>query len=36
MKIVVSTVAWILMPIAILVIAFDAAKCYIESKIERD
>ena len=35
-KIIVSTLAWLLMPIAAFVIAFDVAKCYIESKIDKD
>jgi len=35
MKIITAIVSWILMPIAIIVVAYDIAKCFIESKVLR-
>jgi hypothetical protein len=35
MKIITALVSWILMPIAIMVVAYDIAKCFIESKVLR-
>jgi large-conductance mechanosensitive channel len=35
MKIITALVSWILMPIAIIVVAYDIAKCFIESKVLR-
>jgi hypothetical protein len=35
MKIITVLVSWILMPIAIIVVAYDIAKCFIESKVLR-
>ena len=33
MKIITVLVSWIIMPIAIIVVAYDIAKCFVESKI---
>ena len=33
MKIITELVSWILMPIAIIVVAYDIAKCFVESKV---
>lgn len=33
MKIITALVSWILMPIAIIVVAYDIAKCFVESKV---
>ena len=35
MKIITALISWILMPIAIIVVAYDVAKCFIESKVLR-
>jgi large-conductance mechanosensitive channel len=35
MKIITALVSWILMPIAIIVVAYDIAKYFIESKVLR-
>lgn len=35
MKIITALISWILMPIAIIVVAYDIAKCFIESKVLR-
>jgi large-conductance mechanosensitive channel len=35
MKIITALVSWILMPIAIIVVAYDIAKCFVESKALR-
>ena len=33
MKIITALVSWIIMPIAIIVVAYDIAKCFVESKV---
>ena len=33
MRIITELVSWILMPIAIIVVAYDIAKCFVESKV---
>jgi hypothetical protein len=33
MKFITALVSWILMPIAIIVVAYEVAKCFVESKI---
>jgi hypothetical protein len=33
MKIITVLVSWIIMPIAIIVVAYDIAKCFVESKV---
>ena len=33
MKIITVLVSWIIMPIAIIVVAYDIAKCCVESKV---
>lgn len=35
MKIITVLVSWIIMPIAIIVVAYDIAKCFVESKVLR-
>ncbi len=35
MKIITALISWILMPIAIIVVAYDVAKCFVESKVLR-
>ena len=35
MKIITALVSWILMPVALIVVAYDIAKCFIESKVLR-
>lgn len=35
MKFITALVSWILMPIAIVVVAYDVAKCLVESKVMR-
>jgi large-conductance mechanosensitive channel len=35
MKIITALVSWIIMPIAIIVVAYDIAKCFVESKVLR-
>jgi len=33
MKLITAVVSWILMPIAIIVVAYEIAKCFVESKV---
>jgi hypothetical protein len=33
MKFITSLISWIIMPIAIIMVAYDIAKCFVESKI---
>jgi hypothetical protein len=33
MKIITAVVSWIVMPIAIIVVAYDIAKCFVESRV---
>jgi hypothetical protein len=33
MKFITALVSWILLPIAIVVVAYDIAKCFVESKV---
>jgi hypothetical protein len=33
MKFITALVSWILMPIAIIVVAYEVAKCFVESKV---
>ena len=33
MKFITLLISWIIMPIAIVVVAYDIAKCFVESKI---
>lgn len=33
MKIIVALISWIIMPIAIVVVAYEVAKCFVESKV---
>jgi hypothetical protein len=33
MKIITAVVSWIIMPIAIIVVAYDIAKCFVESRV---
>ena len=33
MKLITAVVSWILMPIAIIVVAYEVAKCFVESKV---
>jgi hypothetical protein len=33
MKFITALVSWIIMPIAIIVVAYDIAKCFVESKV---
>jgi large-conductance mechanosensitive channel len=32
-KIITAVVSWIIMPIAIIVVAYDIAKCFVESRV---
>lgn len=33
MKFIIALISWIIMPIAIVVVAYDVAKCFVESKV---
>jgi hypothetical protein len=33
MKLITALVSWIVMPIAIVVVAYEIAKCFVESKV---
>jgi hypothetical protein len=33
MKLITALVSWLLMPIAIIVVAYEVAKCFVESKV---
>jgi hypothetical protein len=34
MKFIVCLISWMLIPLAMLVVAFDIAKCWVESKVD--
>lgn len=33
MKFITALISWILLPIAVIVVAYDIAKCFVESKV---
>lgn len=33
MKFITALISWIIMPIAMIVVAYDIAKCFVESKV---
>jgi hypothetical protein len=35
MKIITALISWIIMPIAIIVVAYEIAKCFVESRVIR-